>query len=62
MFHFSPGKVYFFWQFRADQLFNIERKVWEASPTPISLKHREWFKWRRRIGVGDPSHESTQLQ
>ena len=47
---------------RADQLFNRERKVWEASPTPISLQHRAWFKWRRRIGVGDLSHESTQLQ
>ena len=69
LFQFAAGAVALFVQRprvplrgRADHLFNRERKVWEASPTPISLQHRAWFKWRRRIGVGDPSHESTQLQ
>ncbi len=36
--------------------------MWEASPTPISLKHRERLKWRHRIEVGDPSHKSPQFK
>ena len=47
---------------RANHLFNIERKVWEASLTPISRNIRTVLELSSGIGVGDPSHKFLQIR